>query len=77
MKVLFALIVMFLSTPAWAASTVSANRTASVAVYFKIVIPARVVSDKIFNQSIPLASGEFRQARIRPDGRLEITLVRP
>ena len=53
------------------------DRSTSVHVNFRIVIPDRAHSAKIYDASKKLAMGERRQVRVLPDGRTQITLVRP
>ena len=60
-----------------AESRTTDSKSTSVHVYFRIVIPERARSIKIYDASVPLGRGERRQERLLPDGRKEITLVRP
>lgn len=60
-----------------AESRMTGSRTAHVSVYFKVVIPSRARSIKIYDPTIPLGRGERRQVQQLPDGRVLVTLVRP
>ena len=60
-----------------AESRVTDAKSTSVHVHFRIVIPQRARSIKIYDPTVPLGRGERRQERLLPDGRKEITLVSP
>lgn len=77
MKPLLVALLLLSVFPAWAESKRTYAKTTSVSVHFRIVIPARARSAKIFDPSIPLVVGENRQIQQLPDGTVRITLVRP
>lgn len=77
MRVLLAIVLLGFLSPTWAESKHTDAKSTSVHVYFRIVIPARARSAKLFNPALPLSRGEVRQERVLADGTRQITLVRP